>query len=98
MNTPYADYLRLDMRLQLLRVLAEMPGERSNSSILADMLERFGHTASRDQVKTELGWLAEQGLLALEDAGSVRVATLAERGKDVATGRAVVSGVKRHGA
>ncbi|MEX7475404.1 ArsR family transcriptional regulator, partial [Acinetobacter baumannii] len=34
-------------------------------------LDRFGHSFSRDQVKTELHWLADQGLVVLEnDLGS----------------------------
>lgn len=66
--------------------------------VLAEMLDNFGHPATRDQVKTELAWLAEQGLMMLQEAGSVRVATLTERGQDVAAGRAVVPGVKRPGA
>jgi hypothetical protein len=98
MSGPFAEFLRQDMRLVLLRVLTEMPSYRGNSSMLAQMLDKFGHAATRDQVKTELAWLAEQGLLTLQDAGSVRVATLTERGQDVATGRAVVPGVKRPGA
>jgi hypothetical protein len=94
----FAEFLREDMRLVLLRILTEMPAYRGNSSVLTEVLERFGHAATRDQVKTELAWLAEQGLLTLEDAGSVRVATLTERGQDVATGRAVTPGIKRPGA
>lgn len=93
--TMYADFLREDMRLVLLRLLCEMPAYRANSSVLAGMLHRLGHAPSRDQVKTELRWLEEQGLLTLEEAESVLVATLTERGQDVAERRAVVPGVAR---
>lgn len=94
----FQDFLRQDVRLVLLRVLTEMPAYRSNSSVLTSALERFGHAVTRDQVKSELTWLAEQGLVALNDLGGVSVATLTERGQDVATGRVVVPGVKRPGA
>lgn len=94
----FADFLRQDMRLVILRLLAEMPGYRSNSSILTTALERYGHTVSRDQVRTELAWLRDQGLIALEDLSAVLVATLNERGADVASGRAIVPGIKRPGA
>lgn len=96
--TPYADYLRHDMRLVILRLLVEMPGYRANSSVLNTALDNFGHTASRDQVKTELQWLAEQGAVSLADIGPVLVATLTERGQDIAAGRARVPGIKRPGA
>ncbi|KEH07137.1 hypothetical protein GY14_29870 [Delftia tsuruhatensis] len=94
----FQDFLRQDVRLVLLRVLTEMPAYRSNSSVLTSALERFGHAVTRDQVKSELAWLAEQGLAVLTDLGGVSVATLTERGQDVATGRVVVPGVKRPGA
>lgn len=98
MSTPYADFLRQDMRLVILRLLVEMPAYRANSSVLNAALDNFGHAVSRDQVKTELAWLAEQGAISLEDIGPVVVATLTERGHDIAAGRARVPGIKRPGA
>jgi Fe2+ or Zn2+ uptake regulation protein len=91
----FAQHLRQDQRLVLLRILSEMPSYRANSSVLSNLLHQMGHTMTRDQVKTELRWLAEQGLLTVEDAGSVIVATLEERGQDVAEGRGRVDGVNR---
>jgi Fe2+ or Zn2+ uptake regulation protein len=91
----FAEHLRQDQRLVLLRVLSEMPSYRHNSSVLSNLLHQMGHTMTRDQVKTELRWLSEQGLLTLEEAGSVIVATLSERGQDVAEGRGRVDGVNR---
>ncbi|PKM31743.1 MAG: hypothetical protein CVV07_01120 [Gammaproteobacteria bacterium HGW-Gammaproteobacteria-11] len=94
----FANYLREDQRLVLLRILAELPGYRSNSSVLSDFLQRYGHNASRDQVKTEIHWLAEQGLVQIEDLQTVLIVTLTERGSDVAAGRSNVPGVKKPGA
>ncbi|MGO2703393.1 VpaChn25_0724 family phage protein [Pseudomonas helleri] len=96
--TQYADYLRHDIRLVVLRLLVEMTAYRANSSVLTMALDNYGHTLSRDQVKTELHWLAEQGALTLSDVGPVLVATLTERGQDIAAGRARVPGIKRPGA
>lgn len=94
----FSDFLRQDQRLVMLRLLAELPGYTSNSSVLVQLLEQFGHVMTRDQVKTELAWLAEQGLVTTDDAGSVLMAKLTERGADVAAGRARQPGVKRPGA
>ncbi|WP_339079050.1 ArsR family transcriptional regulator [Pseudomonas sp. TMP9] len=94
----YAEYLRQDIRLVILRLLVEMTAYRANSSVLTMALDSYGHTLSRDQVKTELSWLAEQSALTLEDVGPVLVATLTERGQDIAAGRARVPGIKRPGA
>ena len=91
----FAEYLRKDVRLVALRVLSETPGFRANSSVLFNLLDQFGHAVTRDQVETELRWLAEQGLVEVDEAGSVLVAKLTERGQDVAEGRAVVDGVAR---
>ena len=96
--TQYADYLRHDIRLVVLRLLVVMTAYRANSSVLTMALDNYGHTLSRDQVKTELHWLAEQGALTLSDVGPVLVATLTERGQDIAAGRARVPGIKRPGA
>jgi Fe2+ or Zn2+ uptake regulation protein len=99
MSHHYATFLAEDRRLVLLRVLSEMPSYRANSSVLTTALEHWGHTPTRDQVKTELSWLAEQGLVTTSElTGAVVLATLTERGQDVASGRARCHGVKRPGA
>lgn len=98
MSLPYVDFLRQDMRLVILRLLVEMPAYRANSSVLNTALDSYGHAVSRDQVKTELQWLAEQGALTLEEMGPVLVGTLTTRGQDIAAGRARVPGIKRPGA
>lgn len=94
----YADYLRKDIRLVILRTLTEMPSYRANSSVLTNVLDQFGHSVTRDLVKTELRWLAEQGTLEVTEAGSVLVATLTERGQAVAEGRARIDGINRPSA
>ncbi|KAF3999052.1 VpaChn25_0724 family phage protein [Glaciimonas immobilis] len=94
----FLEYMRYDIRLVVLRLLADMPAYRANSSVLTMALDRFGHATTRDQMKTELHWLAEQGLLTIEDIGAVLVATITERGTDIARGRAQVPGVARPGA
>ena len=94
----FAEFLREDQRLVILRVLVDMPTYTANSSVLYKLLGTYGHSPSRDQVKTELRWLEEQGLVTIDDISDVLVARLTERGQDVAQGRAFVPGVKRPGA
>lgn len=93
----FSKFLREDQRMVMLRLLAEMPGYTSNSSVIVQMLGQYGHVMSRDQVKTELSWLDEQGLVSAEDTGSVMVVRLTERGADTAAGRTRVPGVKKPG-
>ncbi len=91
----FSDLLTTDRRLVLLRALEEDAGYSHNESVLQSVLEAFGHNISRDLVRTELTWLAEQGLVTLKAVAGVFVATLTARGADVALGRVVVPGVKR---
>jgi hypothetical protein len=85
-----------DRRLSLLLVLAETPGYRANAFLLRDAIaEIYGHSASIDQVKTDLAWLAEQGLATTHNTGDVVMATMTARGVDVAAGVAHVPGVKK---
>ena len=93
----YQRYLTEDRRLVILRVLAGVPGYSANSSILGDVLERYAHQPSRDQIHGDLAWLADQDLVTVEAVGSVHVATLTQRGLDVSQGRSHCPGVKQPG-
>lgn len=95
----FKDHLIEDMRLVVLRSLSEMPQYRSNSSVLHSFITRYGHSFSRDQLRTQLHWLVEQDLIEIEDdLGNVLVVKLTERGDDVAHGRITTHGVKRPSA
>ena len=93
--TTYAETLRRHRRLSLLRILAEAPAYEANESLLTDVVNHFGVTSTRDQVRTELAWLAEQGLATTEEPGGVRVAKVTQRGLDVAAGRAIHPDVQK---
>ena len=98
MSKTFADHLRENRRLVLLRLLEESPGYQANSSTLHAGLNFIGVPGSRDDINTDLAWLQEQGYVALREAvDGVRVATLTARGHDVATGQAIVPGVRRPG-
>lgn len=92
----FADMMKADQRLVILRLLAEMIAYKANSSVLTGRLDQLGHALSRDQVRTHLAWLGEQGLVSNDEpVPGVLVATLTEHGRDVARGRALVPGVSR---
>jgi len=84
-----------DQRLVMLRALEQDAGYDLNESILQSFLGAYGHSVSRDKVRTELRWLEEQGLVTINEVAAILVATLTGRGADVAKGLAVVDGVKR---
>lgn len=92
----YAAVLAEDRRLCILRILQGAPGSSANHYVLQTALESLeGHRVSRDAVKTDLAWLAEQGLVTAEDMPPLVRVELTGRGDDVAAGRAVVPGVRR---
>jgi len=86
------------MRLVILRLLAQMPSYTANSSVLCTGLNEIGHNPSRDQVKNEIRWLEEQGLVTVKEVFDLLVARITERGADCADGRITVHGVKKPGA
>lgn len=91
----FLNHVHQDLRLVILRLLAEDSDYEANSSVLQMAVAEFGHNASRDAVHTQLAWLAEQGLLTVTSIKTVQIAKLTARGLDVAQGRATVPGVKR---
>lgn len=85
-----------DRRLSVLLVLQESPGYSANLFLVQTAVSSiYGHAASLDQLRTDVAWLTEQGLLTHQATGDVVVATMTARGADVAAGRATVPGVKR---
>jgi Tfp pilus assembly protein PilN len=97
MTTGYDRTLAEHARLTILKVLARQAGYHANDSVLADALAAYGFRLSRDRVRTEIDWLAEQGLLTVAQAEHLVVATATRRGVDVAEGLATTAGVKRPG-
>lgn len=96
MTTEYLAHLTEDRRLSVLLVLAQTPGYSANAFLLRDAIGQiYGHSASIDQVRTDIAWLAEQALVTARAMGEVMLATLTTRGADVAAGRASVPGVKK---
>lgn len=95
----FENKLKEEMRLVMLRLLNELPSYRGNSSTLYSGLSHWGLGYSRDQVKTELYWLKDQGCVEIElDNPVVVVVKLTERGQDVAEGRQRVPGIQRPSA
>jgi len=92
----YQQTITEDRRLSVLLLLSESAAYSCNAFLLQTALaDVYGHPTSLDQLRTDLAWLAEQGLLTTKATGDVVVATLLARGVDVAGGRATVPGVKR---
>lgn len=93
----FAEIERQDLRLCILRYLAEDDDYRINESLLHMLIGNMGHTPSRDALRTQIRWLEDQGLVTVIAPQDVLIPTLTHRGLDVSQGRAKVDGVKRPG-
>ena len=88
-----------EARLVTLRMLAEQPDERLNSSLLRDQLaEGWGINRTREWLHTQLRFLADVGAVQLTDAKSVLIAQLTQRGRDHVERRLLLEGVKKPSA
>lgn len=84
------------VRLAVLKLLLDLPTYSANDSVLTTAIGAIGLICTRDQMRGQLTWLEEMRLVALtRPIDGVIVATLSERGADVAHGRATVPGIQR---
>ncbi len=91
----YQDELREHARIAILRMLEDAPKYTSNVSMMTSLLPSLGIGFSRDQVETEVRWLAEQALVTTEDHAGFIVATATVRGVEVAQGIVTHHGIRR---
>lgn len=91
----YGATLQKHRRLAILRFLKDCDGYTANGSIIRDVVNGVGVASTADQITTELSWLKEQGLIALEDLGSLLLATATARGVEIAQGIASHPGIQR---
>ena len=87
--------LSADARLIILRELADQPGYSLNDQMLQAVLATFGINRANAWVREELRWLGDVGAITLREAGSVKIATLTDKGRDHVEYRIVIEGVKR---
>ena len=92
----FTDIIERESRLVALKMLAEQPDRRLNSSLMREALaDSWAINRSRDWVHIQLRFLAEIGAVSLTEAGTVLIATLTDRGLDHVERRVVLDGVKR---
>lgn len=95
-SASFWDYTMGHARLAVLRALLEVPQHTANDSMLNSVMEQLGLPITREQLRGQLGWLEEQGLIRVKrPTDGLAVATLRERGGEVAMGRAFIEGIQR---
>lgn len=84
------------IRLSILRLLDGQPAYCANDSVLTIAVQQFGLSCTRTQMRDHLAWLEDVRMVTLlKPADGVIVATLTERGADIAHGRATTAGIAR---
>lgn len=91
----FDDLVTQDRKRLVLDALETADAYTANEVVLAQKLAEFGHRVSRDRLRSDLAWLAEQELLIAQQPGGVWVVTLTARGSDVARGHVQHPGVAR---
>jgi Fe2+ or Zn2+ uptake regulation protein len=91
----YPEVVREDRRLQILLILTESPKYSASHYLVQHVLDGYAHSVSSDQLKGDLAWLTEQGLIECETFQDATVVKLTNRGLDAAQGRIEHPGVKR---
>lgn len=91
----FVERMREDRRLGILRLLEAARPVGLRVDLLRDLLADTGRALSADVLRTDLAWLAEQGLAVTDECEDGFVARATERGIDVALGRARSPGVRR---
>lgn len=96
----FDDYLTEDARLTILIELTKQSDGRLNESLVAAVLEMFGHNRSREWVRTQMHKLAELGAIRLHsidrpEADPILVAQILRAGVDHVARRTIIEGIKR---
>ena len=91
----YRDTVRRHRRLAILRHLEGSPEYTGNVSILEDVLTGVGLPSTRDQVRTEINWLAENGFVVARDYDGFVVVTATQSGIEIAEARSAHPEIER---
>ena len=93
--SPYLEHNSRHRRLSILRVLSESPEFRANDSLLSMVVNEFGIVSTRDQLRTDITWLRDQGFVTVKETAGIMVVTLTEGGGDIAAGRRTDPGIAK---
>ncbi|UIJ46930.1 hypothetical protein LZK98_08300 [Sphingomonas cannabina] len=83
------------VRRAILDLLDAIGGEQSDDTLQLQLLQ-LGHRVARRDVAEQMRWLAEHGLIEIEDLSPYLVARMLPDGVDAAAGRLTLDGIGRH--
>lgn len=91
----YSRHVQEDVRLIVLRELAAQADGRLNDTMLTHVIEAFGHTKSREWLRTQLDKLQELDAIRIHQVGTITVAQITRAGLEHVQRRSFIAGVAR---
>lgn len=95
LGTDFAEIMREEARLIILKALGQQVNESLNSSMLEPVLATFAIHQPRAWVHQQIDYLETMGAVTVINAGTVKIATLTELGHRHIDRHYVIEGVKR---
>ena len=93
--TDFAQIMREEARLIILKALGEQMNESLNSSMMEPVLARFAINMPRPWIHQQLEYLETMNAVTIMNAGTVKIATLTELGRRHLDRQCAIEGVKR---
>lgn len=91
----YSRFLEPRRRGVLLAILHQSGAQGASVHVLASVTRNAGYTASHEVIEADLAALSDLGLISTRKVGSITMATIEQRGIDVATGQTRVPNIER---
>ncbi|APE43641.1 hypothetical protein BOO69_09610 [Sulfitobacter alexandrii] len=92
----YSDHFDAEVRLVILKALADEPAKAMSDSLIMVVLKEFAVRRSREYLHTQLDWLERQaGAVRLRKAGTAIIAHLTERGQEHLDRDGMIVGIKQ---
>lgn len=91
----FKETLEQDRRLHILRFLTSDNDYSLSDILLQSALQSVAHTVSTERINTDFDWLKEQGYIDVNTQGTLKIATITQRGIDVVLGRTKASGIRQ---
>ncbi|MBA4799373.1 MAG: hypothetical protein H2043_18395 [Rhizobiales bacterium] len=93
--TDFAQIMREEARLIILKALGQQVNESLNSSMLEPVLATFAIHMPRAWIHQQIDYLETMAAVTVVNAGTVKIATLTELGRRHIDRHYVIEGVKR---
>jgi hypothetical protein len=91
----YAEHFDEEARLVILKALAGQTNGRLNESMIQTELELFAVNRSREYIRTQLRWLAQEArAVILTQVRGVMIAELSEQGANHLSRKFPIDGIK----